>query len=970
MASTSKSRTNTRSTTASVSERTLVGRKPKAKSKTRSTKAARPKAKRNARQRRGAVVLAKRDAETSYTGVFTRRLRRRALGRELAALALLAGGALLALALLSYNPLDSQVGQWGGDPEPVRNWAGAVGAAMAELLVQAVGMAAWLAPPSAVVVALLFFSRLRRRLRAGEVIGLLGLGLCIPLVLHLSFDEFAFRGGTLSGGGVVGGWLSSFLLARLSTAGTWILAVTGSVASVRLAFGVRSVDMVTGLWSLLRGGGRPVVGWVRRGAAAVAHFFWNRALDLRDGVEDRWYERREERALAREAKALEREARAQEIEALRAEQEQQGFDDELAGGAEQSEVREAAVEVDSARMAEVIYESTHAAHAPQPEAPAVIAPAPDRADEVGTDSMRGAAERGVVHVELRPGASSRRQAAAPPKTLSTDRGAAADPRPQVGVRIAQVAAREAVEGVDRLREVSGFLKDSKPFDLPELSLLTLPPAEDREVDTEALQAQAKRLKETLGHFNVAGDVAEILPGPVVTQFEFKPAPGIKVSKIAGLSDDLAMSLEAMKVRIVAPIPGKGAVGIEVPSPKREMIYLRETLASRAFRDNKMQLPLALGKAIDGSSVVADMAKMPHLLVAGTTGSGKSVAVNGIILSLLYTRTPEEVRLILVDPKMLEFSMYEDIPHLLVPVVTSPKKAAVALNWTVMEMERRYTVLSSANARNIVNYNEKVEQLTHEWTAWDASCKAGKPIDKPDCGRAPGEDTVCFRSEGGEPAGPPEKMPYIVVVIDEFADLMMVAKKEVEESVVRLAQKARACGIHLLLATQRPSVDVITGLIKANLPTRLSFRVGSKIDSRTVLDRNGAEDLLGLGDGLFLPPGSSDLKRVHGAFVSDGEVEAVVRVLKAQREPEYVNQVLEDPDEAGQEMDEEEFDSRYDEAVAVVCREGKASTSLLQRHLKLGYNRAARIIDCMERQGVIGPPDGARPREVLARGDYD
>jgi len=510
--------------------------------------------------------------------------------------------------------------------------------------------------------------------------------------------------------------------------------------------------------------------------------------------------------------------------------------------------------------------------------------------------------------------------------------------------------------------------DLPPYQLPELSVLQKPPASQVAVDEQRLERKASLLEETLRTFKVEGHVTDILPGPVVTMFEFKPAPGIKVKTIAGLGDDLDMALEAAMVRIVAPIPGKGVVGIEVPSDVRETVYLREVMSSKAFRKEGMRLPIALGKSIDGSPVCADLAKMPHLLVAGSTGSGKSVCVNTVILSILYRWSPEEVRMILVDPKMLEFSVYKDIPHLLVPVVTSAKKAAMALNWAVSEMYRRNEVLAAMNARNIINYNERADVLITEWDEWEASCKSGKPKVPPDCGRAAGLDTVCFRSRGGEPVGAPEKMPYIVIIIDELSDLMMAARKEVEDSIVRLAQMARAAGIHLLLATQRPSTDVVTGLIKANFPGRMSFRVSSMVDSRTVLDANGAEKLLGMGDGLFMPPGSSDLMRFHGAFVTDGETEDVVQRIKSQRSPQYVELTLPDSEDGRGEA-QEDLDSMYDQAVAVVAQAGKASTSLLQRKLKLGYNRAARIIDSLEAQGVIGPADGARPREVFIQ-DYD
>lgn len=604
-------------------------------------------------------------------------------------------------------------------------------------------------------------------------------------------------------------------------------------------------------------------------------------------------------------------------------------------------------------------------------------------DSYRVDSLHGATSAGIVHAEIRrrgagpqrserigpastvapaPSSTSIDSIAPPPAPVPGDQ-----PAPQLRPRISAPAEREMPaspgEAAAQLRRIHKPLSERGPFELPSLALLKSPPPGSREIDEEDLEAQAARLEETLGHYKVDGRVTDILPGPVVTMFEFEPAPGIKVSRIANLENDLAMALRATKVRIVAPIPGKGAVGIEIPSKERETIYLKEVLASSAFRNNKLRLPLVIGKAIDAQPVTSDWAKMPHVLVAGTTGSGKSVCVNSFILSLLYSKTPAELRMILVDPKMLEFSIYDGIPHLLVPVVTSPKKAAVALAWAVEEMTRRYKVLAAMNVRGIVGYNEKAEALAKDWEAWEEGVRAGEDVKKPNCGREAGSDNVCFRTRGGDPVGPPEKMPYIVIIIDELADLMMVARKEVEESIVRLAQMARAAGIHMLLATQRPSVDVITGLIKANFPTRLSFKVSSKVDSRTVLDANGAENLLGMGDGLFLAPGASDLKRIHGAFVSDAEVEEIVAHLKSQGEPDYVEQVLAGGEEDEGEVPDEELDDMYDAAVACVAEMGKASTSLLQRKLGLGYNRAARIMDSMERNGVIGPANGAKPRDV-------
>lgn len=483
------------------------------------------------------------------------------------------------------------------------------------------------------------------------------------------------------------------------------------------------------------------------------------------------------------------------------------------------------------------------------------------------------------------------------------------------------------------------------FRLPPLSLLDEVPEQVVGIDPEQLRALGAILEEKLLTFKIGGEVVGVLPGPVVTIFEFRPSAGIKVSRIANLEDDLAMALKATRVRIVAPIPGKDVVGIEIPSAQRLTIYIREVLASKVFRENKMALPCILGKDISGKPLVADLAKMPHLLVGGTTGSGKSVGVNGMLLSMLFSRTPDELRMLLVDPKMLEFSMYEDIPHLLHPVVTEPKVAAAALAWAVKEMDDRYRLLARVGVRNIVNYNNRVEELQTHWNPREARRFMSGEL-------PPGEDPPV-----------PQKMPYIVIVIDELADLMMVAKKEVEESVARIAQKARAAGMHLIVATQRPSADVVTGLIKANLPTRISFQLRTKLDSRIILDVSGAETLLGRGDMLYLAT-SGDLIRCHGAFIDDPEVQRVTDFLRDQRPPDYIAEIRPLEEEGAAEVNAER-DDNYLRAREVVIAAGKASTSMIQRHLKIGYNRAAEIIDQLEADGVIGPADGARPREVLA-----
>ncbi|WP_343554579.1 DNA translocase FtsK 4TM domain-containing protein [Pantoea sp.] len=489
-------------------------------------------------------------------------------------------------------------------------------------------------------------------------------------------------------------------------------------------------------------------------------------------------------------------------------------------------------------------------------------------------------------------------------------------------------------------------KPSTP--LPTLDLLTPPPVEAEPVDMFALEQTARLVEARLADYRVKAEVVGISPGPVITRFELDLAPGVKASRISNLSRDLARSLSAVAVRVVEVIPGKPYVGLELPNKHRQTVYLREVLDCPKFRDNPSPLAVVLGKDIAGEPVVADLAKMPHLLVAGTTGSGKSVGVNTMIISMLYKATPEEVRFIMIDPKMLELSVYEGIPHLLTEVVTDMKDAANALRWSVGEMERRYKLMSALGVRNLAGYNEKIEQ----------AAAMGRPI--PDPFWKPGDsmDTT-----------PPvlEKLPYIVVLVDEFADLMMAVGKKVEELIARLAQKARAAGIHLVLATQRPSVDVITGLIKANIPTRIAFTVSSKIDSRTILDQGGAESLLGMGDMLYMPPNSSMPVRVHGAFVRDQEVHAVVQDWKARGRPQYIESITagEESESAGGGISDEELDPLFDQAVAFIVEKRRASISGVQRQFRIGYNRAARIIEQMEAQGIVSEPGHNGNREVLS-----
>lgn len=496
----------------------------------------------------------------------------------------------------------------------------------------------------------------------------------------------------------------------------------------------------------------------------------------------------------------------------------------------------------------------------------------------------------------------------------------------------ELKEHKSVEVVDELEENAKLLADidkgvvekPKNFKLPSVNFLQKPKATTKSVDESELDDKIRYLIEKLAHFNIEGDVVRTYAGPVVSTFEFKPAANVKVSKILSLQDDLAMALSAETIRIQAPIPGKDVVGIEIPNDTVETIYLREIIDDKLFSDSSSPLTMALGKDIVGKPFVTDLKKLPHLLIAGTTGSGKSVGINAMILSLLYKNSPDQLRLLMIDPKMLEFSTYNDIPHLLTPVITKPKQAIAALNNMVAEMERRYELMADTRTKNIENYNEKIKNTDAEY------------------------------------------LPYIVVIIDELADLMMTSGKDVEVSIARLAQKSRACGIHLIVATQRPSVDVVTGLIKANLPSRISYRVGQKIDSKIILDQMGAESLLGRGDMLFTPPGAPALVRLHAPWATEEEIENIVEFIKSQREPNYDKSFLLEEKEGNSNSSDdsyEELDELYEEAKNVVLTDKKTSISYLQRKLQIGYNRAARVIEQLENEGVLSAPNAKGIREI-------
>lgn len=546
-------------------------------------------------------------------------------------------------------------------------------------------------------------------------------------------------------------------------------------------------------------------------------------------------------------------------------------------------------------------------------------------------------------------ASLRQREAQPQRNSDTK---PANEKPLVLTKPAKVEIRK--REAPKLQQQLKIPVKAGKFDLPQLDFLQYKPSSAAGIDRRSLELNSRLLEKKLADFGVRANVVAVQPGPVVTMYELEPAPGVKVQKFVSLADDLALAMRAVSIRVVAPIPGKNVVGIEIPNHERETVYLKEIIGSPAFQDGKLRIPIALGKDITGQPVVSDLAQMPHLLVAGSTGSGKSVSVNAMICSILYRFTPEQVKFVMIDPKMIELSAYDGIPHLRTPVITDPKKAAIALRRCVDEMERRYELMKAiGRAKDLETYNRRV--------ADELKARGGKA-------------TLQIRSGEGSQASEETvelvPLPYWVIIIDELADLMTVAKKDIEDSIARLTAKARAAGLHLIVATQRPSVDVITGVIKSNLPTRLSFQVASAVDSKTILDSVGAENLLGQGDSLFVPPKTSRVVRVHGAFVSENEIADIVNFLRKQGQPEYDEALLkakpgEEGDEAGTNSGaDEERDPLYDQVLEFVLTSRRASTSAIQRKFSIGYNRAARILDQMEADGLVGPPNGSNPREIL------
>ncbi|MFE8596020.1 DNA translocase FtsK [Archangium violaceum] len=996
--------------------------------------------------------------------------------RALLGLVLMAGSVLSLVSVATFSAKDRK-------GPGFENAVGPMGHLVAEGLRGMLGVWAYLLPLCGVYAAMVVFVGNRERRRWPQLVAFVLLTLSGAVLAQLFI-------GTQPGqahppGGFVGATLGGMMVGMFSTVGTIILVTTVCAAALIVGTQYTFLKLCSLAWA-----GACVVG---RRVQENALLFWEQQKEAYKERQERVaQEREEEDAFLAELEEEEAELEEAERLALEAEEaEQEAMAEEAVRLARQEEKERATVAKQAAKDArELAKQTAREAREKKPEAPAgqqpviVTPPAAPSRPAPGADPAWAAflspspAANALPNVPAAPAlppadaakgkrgkapnivtgpetpadaqASEPMVAAAPlaavpaPAAQSPASPAAIVPAPPSALARTPLIVEPkappkptAVAIKKRDQEQFQFVGGRTSFSLPPLDVLEIEKKERSALDKDAFLTTAEKLRAKLADFGISGEVVEIRPGPVVTMYEFLPGPGIKVSKIAALQDDLAMAMEAMRVRIVAPIPGKGVVGIEVPNRDRETVYLKEIAEQDVFQKAGSRLTMCVGKDIEGMPYVFDLAKAPHLLIAGTTGSGKSVAVNSMIMSILLKSTPEEVRFIMVDPKMLELSVYEGIPHLLLPVVTDPKKAALALRWAVEEMERRYQMLSEAGVRNIAGFNKFVETQDAEKSnakpaeesakkaapkkpkkvvvvdvatpedaiieeSHSASANAGpgvaapkddvedlrealpEPEEAPESLQAADEDDDDGMSDAMEAAleaaGESEssreekrewkKLPYIVVIIDELADLMMVASREVETYVARLAQMARAAGIHLMVATQRPSTDVVTGIIKANFPTRISFMLRSKPDSMTILGTVGAEALLGMGDMLIMPPTSAHLQRVHGAFVSENEIKHAVDHLKAQGKPVYDDSILkprDDESEGGGGEEDELSDELYDQALATVSEMRAVSISMLQRKMRIGYNRAARMIERMERDGVVGAADGAKPREVLIRG---
>jgi S-DNA-T family DNA segregation ATPase FtsK/SpoIIIE len=785
---------------------------------------------------------------------------------EIIAIAIFVVALLLLICLFTFNPNDSSWNVSG--QKETQNWAGWIGANIATIFLQFIGLASYLIPPLLFAIAWRRFRTLKISSPLWRIFGLSLIVISIASLLSLSFLPMLFDG-SIYAGGLFGTMIGRTLESGLNTFGSVILLLAFIAIGILLATDFSFAN---------------VYEWLKANWGHKFSFITDLSEKFRA-----WRVARHKRAEAKNKKRI------------------IPFDDfetesEVSAS---TAIRRSAVDANDSSIIETSQPRT-------------------------VQELKAATANGVT--------ASVATATKLARTKTVEDEVTTIENMVKGASVVRTEIDEDDLPLHSTDNAIGKLKIKKPefenYSLPLVEFLNTPQPRHEQAD-EILKDIAFSVAEKLKEFNVTGRIEYICPGPVVTTYEFKPDPGIKYSRITNLVDDLCLALKAASIRIDR-VPGKAHVGIEVPNPQRETIHLREVIESRAFRESKSKLTIALGKTIDGLNYVADLAKMPHLLIAGATGAGKSVGVNSLIVSVLYKARPDEVKFIMVDPKRLELGLYADIPHLATPIITDPKRANIAMKWAVSEMERRYKELAGWGVRNIDGYNNEVIR----------------------------KNAVEDFDENEEEW---KTLPYIIIIIDELADLMMTSGKEVEESITRLAQMARAVGIHLVLATQRPSVDVITGLIKANFPSRISYRVSSKIDSRTILDGNGAEQLLGRGDMLFLPPGTSRLVRVHGAYCDESEIAKIVSHIKKQTEPDYDETITLTEEEAlglGGEIGER--DELFEDALRVCCDMKRASTSVLQRRLRIGYGRAAAILDMMQREGYIGEADGARPRPVLSK----
>ena len=859
---------------------------------------------------------------------------RRSRRNEIIAIALFALSALLLLCLVSYRWTDPSRHTVTTDGA-VHNWAGVIGSHVAAELFAAVGLAAYLLPPLLFAVAWRRFRTRHIHAPLSRVVGLAVLLFAAAGLLRLSAVPVPFDA-NFHAGGYVGALVADTLRGGLNAGGAGVLLVAAAAVGLLLATNfsfVRAYERVAA-----------AVGDPSGHLYALRERFNARRARRQEAARERAAERQAAREAREQARAAEL-AHAEELSNSSA----PAVDDPAAhvvGGAGRRGASSAAAAIRRSAVAaeeggsevdqEILAKAAQLAQA-EAELASILSPPP--AESQPARRKPEAAEENVAPPKKRVAK------AVPVEEVEEDSGEEADEIKEMVRGASVVRAEPEEDGRDlyddeEVRPPRARAKKETPtvsddYVPPPLDFLNGAPPRHEQAE-ETLRGLATLVAEKCREFNVTGKIEYICPGPVVTTYEFKPDPGVKYARVTGLVDDLCLALKAESVRIDR-VPGKAHVGIEVPNPERETIFVREVLESRPFRESPSKLTLALGKTIDGMNYVADLTRMPHLLIAGATGTGKSVCLNSIVVSILYKARPDEVNFIMIDPKRLELGLYADIPHLATPIITEPKKAANALKWAVRKMEERYKQLAQWGVRNIDGYNAEVER----------------------------RNNVLDFDDDGNPHKP---LPYIVIIIDELADLMMTSGHEVEEAITRLAQMARAVGIHLVLATQRPSVDVITGLIKANFPSRIAFRVSSKVDSRTIIDSNGAEQLLGRGDMLFLPPGTSRLIRVHGAYLDESEVARVVAHVKQQSQPVYDETITLSEDEAGgTDGVAGERDELFEDALRICVEMKRASTSVLQRRLRIGYGRAAAILDTMEREGFIGQADGSRARPVLGKG---